>query len=142
MHPAPGAVGRPSFASLVSSVDLMTAKYIPCSRVQKGRQEIIEDLEGMVNVCGAAFYLNLALKVAAGGTYLIHWLWSRRKEKKCADPSHFLSRYIQSSISIGSMFSLSSSRWRFRTSISTCACSRYVIFSLSSHLQLRIPLFC
>jgi hypothetical protein len=56
MHPAPGAVGRPSFASLVSSVDLMTAKYIPCSRVQRGRQEIIEDLEGMVNVCGAAFY--------------------------------------------------------------------------------------
>lgn len=48
MHPAPGAVGRPSFASLVSSVDLTTAKYISCSRLQTGRQEMIDDLEDMV----------------------------------------------------------------------------------------------
>jgi eukaryotic translation initiation factor 2C len=48
IHPAPGAEGRPSFASLVSSVDIMNAKYISCSRVQGGRLEIIEDMGGMV----------------------------------------------------------------------------------------------
>ncbi|KAF9480194.1 argonaute-like protein [Pholiota conissans] len=48
MHPAPGADGRPSFASLVSSVDINTAKYIAINSVQAGRQEIIDDLESMV----------------------------------------------------------------------------------------------
>ncbi|KAF8197479.1 argonaute-like protein [Pholiota molesta] len=48
MHPAPGAEGRPSFASLVSSVDNTTAKYISQSSVQVGREEIIADLEQMV----------------------------------------------------------------------------------------------
>jgi eukaryotic translation initiation factor 2C len=47
IHPAPGADGRPSFTTLVSSVDSTTAKYIAISRVQKGRQELIEDLEEM-----------------------------------------------------------------------------------------------
>jgi len=47
IHPAPGAEGRPSFATLVSSVDSTTAKYIEESRVQTGRVEIIEDLEQM-----------------------------------------------------------------------------------------------
>jgi len=46
-HPAPGAEGRPSFATLVSSVDSTTAKYISESRVQTGRVEMIEDLEDM-----------------------------------------------------------------------------------------------
>ncbi|PPQ95875.1 hypothetical protein CVT26_015567 [Gymnopilus dilepis] len=50
-HPAPGAEGRPSFATLVSSVDSTTAKYISESRVQTGRVEMIEDLE---NMCKAA----------------------------------------------------------------------------------------
>lgn len=50
IHPAPGAEGRPSFTSLVSSVDATTAKYVTISKVQTGRQEIIEDLEEMVTV--------------------------------------------------------------------------------------------
>ncbi|KAF9527970.1 argonaute-like protein [Crepidotus variabilis] len=48
IHPAPGADGRPSFTSLVSSVDSNTAKYIATSRVQEGRVEMIADLEEMV----------------------------------------------------------------------------------------------
>jgi eukaryotic translation initiation factor 2C len=47
MHPAPGAEGRPSFTTLVSSIDTMVAKYIALSRVQTGRQELIDDLEEM-----------------------------------------------------------------------------------------------
>jgi len=47
IHPAPGAEGRPSFTTLVSSIDSTTAKYIAISRVQTGRQELIEDLEEM-----------------------------------------------------------------------------------------------
>ncbi|KAF8958525.1 argonaute-like protein [Flammula alnicola] len=47
IHPAPGAEGRPSFTSLVSSVDINTAKYVSTSCVQTGRQEIISDLETM-----------------------------------------------------------------------------------------------
>lgn len=48
IHPAPGAEGRPSFTSLVSSVDQYTAKYLAISKVQTGRQERIEDLQEMV----------------------------------------------------------------------------------------------
>ncbi|KAF8806120.1 argonaute-like protein [Phlegmacium glaucopus] len=47
IHPAPGAEGRPSFTTLVSSIDSTTAKYIAISRVQTGRQELIDDLEEM-----------------------------------------------------------------------------------------------
>lgn len=47
IHPAPGAEGRPSFTTLVSSVDSTTAKYISESRVQTGRVEIIDELENM-----------------------------------------------------------------------------------------------
>lgn len=50
MHPAPGADGRPSFTTLVSSIDSMVAKYIALSRVQTGRQELIDDLEEMCTV--------------------------------------------------------------------------------------------
>ncbi|KAJ2928490.1 hypothetical protein H1R20_g8598, partial [Candolleomyces eurysporus] len=47
-HPAPGAEGRPSFAALVSSVDLNCTKYIANSDVQEGRVEIIAGLKKMV----------------------------------------------------------------------------------------------
>ncbi|KAJ2912725.1 hypothetical protein MD484_g7689, partial [Candolleomyces efflorescens] len=47
-HPAPGSVGRPSFAALVSSVDLNCTKYIANSNVQQGRVEFIPDLKVMV----------------------------------------------------------------------------------------------
>lgn len=56
MHPAPGAEGRPSFTTLVSSIDSMTAKYIAINRVQTGRQEIIEDLQEM---CMVRFKLRI-----------------------------------------------------------------------------------
>jgi eukaryotic translation initiation factor 2C len=49
IHPAPGADGRPSFATVVCSVDSAAAKYVERSSVQAGRQEIIEDLEAMTS---------------------------------------------------------------------------------------------
>lgn len=59
-HPAPGTQGIPSHVGVVSSVDQTTAKYIPASGNQTGRQEIIADLEAMVIVCHLASFLNLA----------------------------------------------------------------------------------
>jgi eukaryotic translation initiation factor 2C len=47
IHPAPGAEGRPSFTALVASVDTTVSKYVALSRVQTGRQEMIDDLEEM-----------------------------------------------------------------------------------------------
>ncbi|KAH9483501.1 Protein argonaute-2 [Psilocybe cubensis] len=47
IHPSPGSNDRPSFTALVGSVDSNAAKYVPTTRVQTGRQEIIEDLEDM-----------------------------------------------------------------------------------------------
>ncbi|KAI0677581.1 argonaute-like protein [Trametes maxima] len=47
IHPAPGADGRPSFTALVGNVDSDTAKYIADCRVQRSRQEMIDDLEDM-----------------------------------------------------------------------------------------------
>ncbi|KAG9317399.1 argonaute-like protein [Chiua virens] len=47
IHPAPGSDGRPSFTALVGNVDSNSAKYVATSRVQKSRQEIIEDLKDM-----------------------------------------------------------------------------------------------
>jgi hypothetical protein len=58
MHPAPGAEGRPSFTTLVSSIDTMVAKYIALSRVQTGRQELIDDLEEM---CTVRFHLTIQI---------------------------------------------------------------------------------
>lgn len=47
IHPAPGSEGRPSFASVVASVDSEGAKYIATTSVQEGRLEIVKDLESM-----------------------------------------------------------------------------------------------
>lgn len=51
IHPAPGSLDRPSFTSLVANVDSDTAKYIADCRVQTSRQEMIDDLEPMAQVC-------------------------------------------------------------------------------------------
>lgn len=70
IHPAPGSDGRPSFTALVANVDSDTAKYIAGefsytfgimiitqaendvdSRVQTSRQEMIEELDAMSEVC-------------------------------------------------------------------------------------------
>ncbi|KAF4619813.1 hypothetical protein D9613_005017 [Agrocybe pediades] len=47
IHPAPGAIGKPSFTSLVGNVDSDSAKYIAESRAQTSRQEMIADLYDM-----------------------------------------------------------------------------------------------
>lgn len=47
IHPAPGSTDRPSFTAVVGNVDSNTAKYVATSRVQTGRQEIIDDLKDM-----------------------------------------------------------------------------------------------
>ncbi|CAE6417203.1 unnamed protein product [Rhizoctonia solani] len=47
MHPAPEAHDRPSFASLVGSIDSNVAHYTAITEAQKSRQEMIENLEGM-----------------------------------------------------------------------------------------------
>ncbi|KAI0698193.1 argonaute-like protein [Cerioporus squamosus] len=48
MHPAPGSQGRPSFTSLVASVDSDNSRYVAECRAQTGRVEMIEDLKDMV----------------------------------------------------------------------------------------------
>ncbi|CAE6346789.1 unnamed protein product, partial [Rhizoctonia solani] len=48
MHPAPGAHGRPSFASVVGSIDSNAAHYTAISQAQDSRVEMIHELEGMV----------------------------------------------------------------------------------------------
>ncbi|KIP10717.1 hypothetical protein PHLGIDRAFT_125407 [Phlebiopsis gigantea 11061_1 CR5-6] len=47
IHPAAHSEGRPSFTSLVASIDSDTALYAADCRVQASRQEMIEDLEEM-----------------------------------------------------------------------------------------------
>jgi eukaryotic translation initiation factor 2C len=47
IHPPPGATDRPSFTAVVGSVDSNAAKYVATTRVQTGRQEIINDLKEM-----------------------------------------------------------------------------------------------
>ncbi|KAB5587889.1 Argonaute-like protein [Ceratobasidium theobromae] len=47
-HPAPGAHGRPSFASVVGSIDSNAVHYTAISKPQDSHVEIIGDLEDMV----------------------------------------------------------------------------------------------
>ncbi|KAF7314910.1 Argonaute-like protein [Mycena indigotica] len=47
MHPPPGALDRPSFAAVVSSVDTNSAKYVATMGIQPGRQELIQSLGSM-----------------------------------------------------------------------------------------------
>ncbi|KAG5654021.1 hypothetical protein H0H81_008331 [Sphagnurus paluster] len=53
VHPPPGSKGRPSFTSVVGSMDSNTAKYIATSSVQTSRQEMIDDMEAMCTVSSA-----------------------------------------------------------------------------------------
>jgi len=46
-HPPPGSRGRPSFTSVVGSVDRDGAKYVSTIGVQASPRELIEDMEGM-----------------------------------------------------------------------------------------------
>ncbi|KAH7334657.1 argonaute-like protein [Rhizoctonia solani] len=47
MHPAPGAHDRPSFASLVGSIDSNVAHYTAITQAQESRVEMIQNLEAM-----------------------------------------------------------------------------------------------
>ncbi|KAH9965908.1 argonaute-like protein [Russula dissimulans] len=47
MHPAPGSTDRPSFTSLVGSIDTSAVRYVSTMQVQTSRKEIIEDMESM-----------------------------------------------------------------------------------------------
>ena len=46
-HPPPGAKGRPSFTSVVGSVDSNGAKYVSRIGVQASHRELIDDMEEM-----------------------------------------------------------------------------------------------
>lgn len=50
IHPAPGVENKPSFTSMVANIDPMYSRYIAISKVQKSRQEIIDDTEEMMKV--------------------------------------------------------------------------------------------
>ncbi|KAI8591999.1 Piwi domain-containing protein [Geranomyces variabilis] len=45
-HPAPGDHNKPSIAAIVASMDAQCSRYAAAIRVQKGRQELIRDLQG------------------------------------------------------------------------------------------------
>ncbi|KAH9992243.1 argonaute-like protein [Russula compacta] len=51
-HPPPGAQARPSFTSVVGSVDISGARYVSRIAVQSSAREIIEDME---NMCVSVF---------------------------------------------------------------------------------------
>ncbi|KAJ3089874.1 hypothetical protein HK102_005260 [Quaeritorhiza haematococci] len=61
-HPAPGSASNQSIAALVGSMDAQCSRYAASIRVQKGRQEIIQDLAGMVIELLKTFYQTCGAK--------------------------------------------------------------------------------
>jgi len=55
MHPAPGSDDRPSYTSLVGSIDTSGVRYVSTMEVQTSRKEIIEAMESMCTVRLRAF---------------------------------------------------------------------------------------
>lgn len=55
MHPAPGSDDRPSYTSLVGSIDTSGVRYVSTMEVQTARNEIIEAMESMCTVRPQAF---------------------------------------------------------------------------------------
>ena len=49
-HPAPGSENRPSFTSLVGSIDPSAVRYVSTMEVQTSRKEIIDAMESMATV--------------------------------------------------------------------------------------------
>ncbi|GJE88333.1 protein argonaute [Phanerochaete sordida] len=72
-HPPPHTQDRPSFTSLVASVDSSTAKYVADCRVQTSRQELIDDLEEMTK-----------------GMLEKYRVYGRSEEKRTADPKRLI----------------------------------------------------
>ncbi|KAG8695562.1 hypothetical protein FRC11_001404 [Ceratobasidium sp. 423] len=83
MHPAPGTKDRPSFASLVGSIDSNVTHYTAVSQAQDSRVEMIHNLEGMV-------YEVLGRHV--------HWK-SAQEEKQVASPKRLI--YYRDGVSEG-----------------------------------------
>ncbi|KAJ3259926.1 eukaryotic translation initiation factor 2C, 2 [Chytriomyces hyalinus] len=61
-HPAPGSASTQSIAALVGSMDAQCSRYAAAIRVQKGRQEMIQDLSSMVVELLKTFYQTCGAK--------------------------------------------------------------------------------
>ncbi|KAI9203830.1 Piwi domain-containing protein [Polychytrium aggregatum] len=61
-HPAPGSSSTQSIAALVGSMDAQCSRYAAAIRVQKGRQDSIQDLTGMVIELLKTFYQTCGAK--------------------------------------------------------------------------------
>ncbi|KAJ3121651.1 argonaute 1 [Physocladia obscura] len=61
-HPAPGSASTQSIAALVGSMDAQCSRYAAAIRVQKGRQEMIQDLASMVVELLKTFYQTCGAK--------------------------------------------------------------------------------
>lgn len=70
-HPAPGSVGRPSFTSLVGSIDTTAVRYVSTMEVQRPRSDLIEALDSMCAVRASVVLgeHNDELKLLNGSTY-------------------------------------------------------------------------
>ncbi|KAJ3183568.1 hypothetical protein HDU85_001997 [Gaertneriomyces sp. JEL0708] len=55
-HPAPGDLHKPSIAAVVASMDAQCSRYAAAIRVQKGRQEIIKELQSAAVELLRTFY--------------------------------------------------------------------------------------
>ncbi|KAI9364457.1 Piwi domain-containing protein [Zopfochytrium polystomum] len=61
-HPAPGSASNQSIAALVGSMDAQCSRYAAAIRVQKGRQEVIQDLASMAVELLKTFYQTCGAK--------------------------------------------------------------------------------
>ncbi|KAH9179678.1 argonaute-like protein [Lactarius sanguifluus] len=59
IHPAPGSGDRPSFTSLVGSIDTNAVRYVSTMEVQTSRQEIIDAMESMSTYVLTQYKLNM-----------------------------------------------------------------------------------
>ncbi|KAH9035274.1 argonaute-like protein [Lactarius hengduanensis] len=57
-HPAPGSGDRPSFTSLVGSIDTSAVRYVSTMEMQTSRQEIIDAMESMSTYVLTQYKLN------------------------------------------------------------------------------------
>jgi hypothetical protein len=116
VHPAPNSEGRPSFTSVVGNVDTAASKYIATTRVQTSRQEMIDDLDDMCQVCVWAKTMSLVLNNNAA-YFSDVWQVSDKygEEITFSQTYHFLSWWVLTSIPrVGLEFILFFGRWCIR----------------------------
>ncbi|KAF8162674.1 argonaute-like protein [Crassisporium funariophilum] len=86
-----GATDRPSFTALVGSIDQNTAKYVATSRIQKGGQEIIDDMKDMCKVLLNLWPLRRALLTdAMQHIFGVHKAYRENFEKKKFEPKRLI----------------------------------------------------